>query len=76
LVWRDWLTYALFQFESNVRAAVVLGLIGVGGLGFQFNFNFEWFRFERAGTYLIMMILLTVIIDRSARMFKVSRTAC
>lgn len=73
LAWRDWMTYAFFQFESNVRAAVVLGLIGVGGLGFQFNFNFEWFRFERAGTYLIVMILLTVLIDRSVRMLNLSR---
>src|SRR3546814_18546263 len=55
LAWRDWMTSAFFQFESNVRVAVVLGLIGVGGLGFQFSFNFEWFRFERAGTYLILM---------------------
>lgn len=74
LAWRDWMTYAFFQFESNVRAAVVLGLIGVGGLGFQFSFNFEWFRFERAGTYLIMIILLTVIIDRTSRLLKLSRT--
>ncbi|WP_237173831.1 PhnE/PtxC family ABC transporter permease [Paracandidimonas lactea] len=73
LVWRDWRTYTFFQFESNVRAAVVLGLIGVGGLGFQFSFNFEWFRFERASTYLIVMILLTVIIDRSSRWLNVSR---
>lgn len=75
LAWRDWMTYAFFQFESNVRAAVVLGLIGVGGLGFQFNFNFEWFRFERAGTYLIVMILLTVLIDRGARLMNLSRVA-
>lgn len=73
LAWRDWTTYVFFQFESNVRAAVVLGLIGVGGLGFQFNFNFEWFRFERAGTYLLVMILLTVLIDRSVRILNLSR---
>ena len=73
LAWRDWMTYTFFQFESNVRAAVVLGLIGVGGLGFQFNFNFEWFRFERASTYLIVMILLTVLIDRGSRLLNISR---
>ena len=73
LVWRDWMTYTFFQFESNVRAAVVLGLIGVGGLGFYFSFNFEWFRFERAGTYLIMIVLLTVLIDRTSRLLKLSR---
>lgn len=73
LAWRDWMTYSFFQFESNVRAAVVLGLVGVGGLGFHFSFNFEWFRFERAGTYLIVIILLTILIDRSARLLKLSR---
>lgn len=73
LAWRDWMSYAFFQFESNVRAAVVLGLIGVGGLGFQFAFNFEWFRFERAGTYLIAMILLTVLIDRTSRLLGLGR---
>ena len=72
-VWRDWMTYSFFQFESNVRAAVVLGLVGVGGLGFQFSFNFEWFRFERAGTYLLVMVLLTVMIDRGSRLLKLSR---
>lgn len=71
--WRDWMTYTFFQFESNVRAGVVLGMIGVGGLGFFFNFNFEWFRFERAGTYLIMIIALTVVIDRISRWLNLSR---
>jgi phosphonate transport system permease protein len=75
LAWRDWMTYAFFQFESNVRTAVVLGLIGVGGLGFHFSFNFEWFRFERAGTYLIVIVLLTVVIDRTSRLLKLSRVA-
>jgi len=73
--WRDWMTYSFFQFESNVRTAVVMGMIGVGGLGFFFTFNFEWFRFERASTHLIMIILLTVIIDRISRALKLSRVA-
>lgn len=74
--WRDWFTFAFFQFEANVRMAVVLGMVGVGGLGFQFSFHFEWFRFEQAGTYLLVMIGLTVIIDRLSRYLKVSRAGC
>ncbi len=73
MCWRDWLTYSFFQFEANVRMAVVLGLVGVGGLGFQFSFNFEWFRFEQASTYLLVMIGLTIIIDRLSRLLKLSR---
>jgi len=73
--WRDWMTYSFFQFESNVRVGVVLGMIGVGGLGFFFNFNFEWFRYERAGTQLIMIIVLTIVIDRISRALKLSRAS-
>ncbi len=71
--WRDWLTYSFFQFESNVRTSVVLGIVGVGGIGFMFSVNFEWFNFQRASTCLIMIILLTVIIDRVSRLLKLSR---
>lgn len=71
--WKDWMTYSFFQFESNVRMGVVLGIVGVGGLGFFFTFNFEWFRFEKAGTHLLVIILLTVVIDRISRRLKLSR---
>jgi phosphonate transport system permease protein len=71
--WRDWMTYSFFQFESNVRTAVVLGIVGVGGLGFFFTFNFEWFRFEKASTHLLMIIALTIMIDRVSRLLKLSR---
>lgn len=73
--WRDWMTYSFFQFESNVRTAVVLGIVGVGGLGFFFTFNFEWFRFEKASTHLLMIIALTIIIDRTSRLLKLSRVS-
>ncbi|MBN2963306.1 ABC transporter permease subunit [Sulfurospirillum sp. T05] len=73
VAWRDWLTYSFFQFESNVRMAVVLGIVGAGGLGFQFSFHFEWFMFEKAATYLLMIIALTVGIDRLSRALNLSR---
>jgi len=71
--WRDWLTYAFFQFEVNVRAGVVLGIIGSAGLGFVFAFNFEHFHYEKAATNLIVIILLTVVIDRVSRLLKLTR---
>ena len=71
--WKDWLTYSFFQFESNVRTGIVLGIVGVGGLGFFFTFQFEMFKHHKAGTYLLVMILLTVVIDRISRVLKLSR---
>jgi phosphonate transport system permease protein len=48
-------------------------MVGAGGLGFHFKFNFEWFRYERAGTNLVVIVLLTVVIDRISRALKISR---
>lgn len=73
--WKDWMTYAFFQFESNVRAGVVLGIIGSAGLGFIFSFNFEHFHYHKASTDLIVIILLTVIIDRLSRLLKLTRVS-
>ncbi len=73
VAWKEWLTYSFFQFESNVRMAVVLGIVGAGGLGFAFSFHFEWFMFEQASTYLLMIIALTIVIDRISRRLNLSR---
>jgi phosphonate transport system permease protein len=69
----EWLAYAFYQFESNVRAGVVLGIVGAGGLGFRFSFEFEFFRLERAATYLVVMVLLAVLLDRLSRRLGLAR---
>ncbi len=70
----EWVANTFFQFESNVRAAIVLGIVGAGGLGFQFSFEFEFFRFERAATYALVMIALAVALDRLSRRLGLART--
>jgi phosphonate transport system permease protein len=67
------MTYSLFQFESNVRAGVVLGIIGSVGLGFEFTRKFEHFHFREASVDLLAMVLLTVLIDRGSRLLKLNR---
>ena len=63
----DWRTYALFQFESNVRTGVVLGIVGVGGIGFYFSRSLAHGAMGRASTFLLATVLLTVAIDRVSR---------
>jgi phosphonate transport system permease protein len=64
---RDWATYALFQLEINVRMGVVFGILGLGGLGDRFHSSLSRWYLPRAGTFLLAMVLLTVLIDRLAR---------
>ncbi len=63
----DWRSYALFQFESNVRTGVVLGIVGVGGIGYLFRTSLANGAMSRAGTFLLVTLLLTVTIDRLSR---------
>jgi phosphonate transport system permease protein len=70
----EWLVNAFFQLEYNVRNAVVLGLIGAGGLGFHFSVNFEWFRFEKAAVYLLVMVALAFALDRLSRALGLARS--
>ncbi len=74
--WRDWRTYAFFQFEVNVRIGVVLGMVGAGGLGDKFQSNLLWRDNHRAGTYLLAMVLITVAIDRLSRRLLLQRPKC
>jgi len=63
----EWRSYALFQFESNVRAGVVLGIVGVGGIGYLFQSSLDNGAIGRASTFLLAIIVLTVTIDRISR---------
>ncbi|MFN0059654.1 MAG: PhnE/PtxC family ABC transporter permease [Planctomycetota bacterium] len=73
--WSTWMTYGFFQFESNVRMGITLGVIGVGGIGDAFHTCFSvTYDYPRAATYLLAMIGLTVVIDRFSRALKITRT--
>lgn len=51
----------LYRFESNVRAATVLGLVGAGGIGVYLTEAIRGFDF-RAGCAIIIVILLAVFL--------------
>jgi len=54
-----WISYALYRFESNVRSATVLGMIGAGGIGVVL---YDVIRsFEYAQTCAVMLIVILVV---------------
>jgi len=66
-----WVSYALYRFESNVRSASVVGMVGAGGIGVVL---YEVIRsFEYAQTSAVMLIIIgfvTLIDVISARIRK------
>lgn len=54
-----WLSYSLYRFESNVRSASVVGMVGAGGIGVIL---FEVIRsFEYAQTCAVLLILIVTV---------------
>jgi phosphonate transport system permease protein len=62
-----WIANTFFQLEANVRASIVLGMVGKTGLGFMFQSAFEFFRMHTAGVFLLAMVLWALVLDRLSR---------
>jgi phosphonate transport system permease protein len=57
------ISYALYRWENNIRAAAVLGVVGGGGLGQMLAFHMGLFHMSKTSTILIAMLLLVALVD-------------
>ena len=57
------LSYTLYRWENNIRAAAVLGVVGAGGLGQMLKYHLSLFHMQQAATVLIAMFLLVILVD-------------
>jgi len=54
-----WISYSLYRFESNVRSATVVGMVGAGGIGVVL---WEYIRgFYYAETAAVMLIIIVTV---------------
>ena len=58
-----WTSYALYRFESNSRAATVLGLIGAGGIGQVLIDSTNTFRYGETGCIVLVIVVAVSGID-------------
>ena len=58
-----WTSYALYRFESNSRAATVLGLIGAGGIGQILFDSLNSFAYARVSAIGIVIVVAVTAID-------------
>jgi phosphonate transport system permease protein len=57
------LSYTLYRWENNIRAAAVLGVVGAGGLGQLLAFHMGLFMMHKTATVLAAMLVLVVLVD-------------
>jgi len=58
-----WVSYALYRFESNVRSASVVGMVGAGGIGVILYEVIRGFQYPQTCAVLIILIGTVTIID-------------
>ena len=58
-----WLSYSLYRFESNVRSASVVGMVGAGGIGVVLYEVIRSFQYAQTCAVLLMLALTVTLID-------------
>jgi phosphonate transport system permease protein len=58
-----WSSFALYRFESNVRSATVLGIIGAGGIGQSLYEAIRGFSYPEAAAIMLIIIGCVMALD-------------
>ena len=56
-------SYVLYIFEINVRASVIIGLVGAGGIGQDLLARLNFFAYGDVATIILVIFVLVLIID-------------
>lgn len=57
------LSYTLYRWENNIRAAAILGVVGAGGLGQMLKYHLSLFQMQQAASVIIAMLLMVATVD-------------
>ena len=58
-----WISYSLYRFESNVRSASVVGMVGAGGIGMLLWDAIRSFNYAATAAMLIILVVVVSLLD-------------
>ena len=58
-----WISYSLYRFESNVRSAAVVGMVGAGGIGVVLWEIIRGFQYAQTCAVMIIIVVTVTLID-------------
>ncbi len=67
---KDLLSYGAYEFESMMRASVIVGAVGGGGLGTEIVGTINATDYRRTTTLIILLVCLVAFIDQVAHWVK------
>ena len=64
------ISQSLYFFESNSRSAVILGIVGAGGIGLQLSERMKAQYWDQAFFIIVLILIMVAIIDRLSRILR------
>jgi phosphonate transport system permease protein len=58
-----WIAVVLYRFETNLRQATVLGMVGAGGIGFELVGSMKLFQYQDTATCILVIIAMVMAAD-------------
>ena len=59
----NYVAYALYIFELNIRASVVIGFVGAGGIGRLLNERRNFFQWDQVMAIVIVIFVAVLLIE-------------
>ncbi|NBJ71217.1 MULTISPECIES: phosphonate ABC transporter, permease protein PhnE [Clostridia] len=56
-------SFVLYVFEINIRASVVLGLVGAGGIGLVLDQQLGFYNYPNAMAIIILIFIVVIVIE-------------
>lgn len=57
------INYILYRMENIIRATLIVGFVGAGGLGLQFKLAMSHFKYSEISLYLLCYLISVYIVD-------------
>ncbi|SFW98169.1 PhnE/PtxC family ABC transporter permease [Marinospirillum alkaliphilum] len=58
---------SLYSVEKAVRSAVVLGLVGAGGIGVELTSAMNLFRYNEAISIILVILVVVIAVEQVAK---------
>ncbi len=56
----------LYRFDINIRVAVLLGVVGAGGIGFDLHLAMSLFRYAEALAITVVILVLVLVAEKAS----------
>lgn len=66
----EMISYTVYRWECAIRASVVMGFVGAGGLGQQLDLSLRMFAGDEVASMLLTFLLLVLLADQLSRLLR------